>query len=271
MSTWAVSLDQPIDIMNDLISLQSDFVFANAPLSSYHAPVVTGAVYAISMMLMAWYMRAVRQGVGIDTKALQAVHNLMLCGISLLMFVAAVVEVAKRVVAENSCAYMFCESLDTKPNGALFFWSYVYYLSKYYELLDTVLQLLKGRPPPHFFLHVYHHAAVLVMAWAWLEYAQTLQYVGLLFNTGVHVVMYYYYFRRVMGWPVPWKSYVTKLQIVQFAFSLLCGVVTCYMVANGAQCAGLPALFANFCFNVTLLFQFVGVLGANNGKKGKAQ
>ena len=37
----------------------------------------------------------------------------------------------------------------------------LYYLSKYYELLDTVLQLLKGRPPPHFFLHVYHHATVL--------------------------------------------------------------------------------------------------------------
>ena len=40
----------------------------------------------------------------------------------------------------------------------------MYYLSKYYELLDTVLQLLKGRPPPHFFLHTYHHATVLVMA-----------------------------------------------------------------------------------------------------------
>ena len=38
----------------------------------------------------------------------------------------------------------------------------MYYLSKYYELLDTVLQLLKGRPPPHFFLHVYHHATVLL-------------------------------------------------------------------------------------------------------------
>ena len=45
----------------------------------------------------------------------------------------------------------------------------MYYLSKYYELLDTVLQLLKGRPPPHFFLHVYHHATVLqrveVLTW----------------------------------------------------------------------------------------------------------
>ena len=33
--------------------------------------------------------------------------------------------------------------LVTVPRGALWYWSYVYYLSKYYELLDTVLQLLK--------------------------------------------------------------------------------------------------------------------------------
>lgn len=104
-----------------------------------------------------------------------------------------------------------------QPEGGLWFWSYVYYLSKYYELLDTVLQLLKGRPPPHFGLHAYHHAVVLLMAWAWLEYVQTLQYIGLLFNTSVHVVMYYYYFRRVLKLPVPWKRFVTVFQIVQAA------------------------------------------------------
>ena len=51
------------------------------------------------------------------------------------------------------------------------------------------------------FLHVYHHAVVLLMAWSWLEYRQTLQFGGLLFNTAVHVLMYYYYFRRVLGCP----------------------------------------------------------------------
>ena len=30
--------------------------------------------------------------------------------------------------------------------GPLYFWSYVYYLSKYYELLDTVILALKVRP-----------------------------------------------------------------------------------------------------------------------------
>ena len=70
----------------------------------------------------------------------------------------------------------------------------VYYLSKYYELLDTVLQMMRGRPPPHFALHVYHHSCVLMMSWAWCEYQQTLQFGGLIFNTAVHVVMYLYFF-----------------------------------------------------------------------------
>ena len=146
----------------------------------------------------------------------------------------------------------------------------MYYLSKYYELLDTVLQLFKGRPPPHFFLHVYHHAVVLLMAWNWLEYVQTLQHIALLFNTSVHVVMYYYYFRRVLGWPVWWKRYVTQFQLVQFGSSAACGVVTLYLVAvRGDACAGKGALLFNFAFNMTLMYQFFGVLGPKPKAKSK--
>ena len=133
---------------------------------------------------------------------------------------------------------------------------------------DTVLQLLKGRPPPHFFLHVYHHAVVLLMAWSWLEYAQTLQFGGLCFNTAVHVVMYYYYFRRVLNLPVPWKAFVTRFQIIQFGTSLLCFLATCkLLLVDGAECAGVQAMVANLVFNMTLLYQFVGVL--SKGRKAK--
>ena len=93
------------------------------------------------------------------------------------------------------------EAEKTDAIGPLFFWSYIYYLSKYYELLDTLLQMARGRPPPHFVLHVYHHACVLMMAWAWCEYQQTLQFGGLIFNTAVHVVMYLYFFLRVVSAP----------------------------------------------------------------------
>ena len=74
------------------------------------------------------------------------------------------------------------------------------------------------------------------MAWFWLEYAQSLQFIGLLFNTSVHVVMYYYYFRRVLGWPVWWKRYVTTFQIVQArAWRVhVRGVCTCVACARAA-------------------------------------
>jgi len=44
---------------------------------------------------------------------------------------------------------------------------------------------------PLSFLHVFHHATVVVMAYLWLEAGQSLQQIALLTNTGVHVVMYW--------------------------------------------------------------------------------
>lgn len=68
------------------------------------------------------------------------------------------------------------------------------------------------------FLHVFHHATVVIMAWLWLHSAQSLQTIALLTNTFVHVVMYYYYYRSSIGSPPRWKKVVTNIQIVQFVF-----------------------------------------------------
>ena len=62
-------------------------------------------------------------------------------------------------------------------------------VSRYYEMLDTVLVLLQKSRVPHFKLQVYHHAAVVPMAWLWCETQQSLQWGGLLFNSLVHVIM----------------------------------------------------------------------------------
>mmetsp|Transcript_20415 Transcript_20415/g.44318 ORF Transcript_20415/g.44318 Transcript_20415/m.44318 type:complete len:290 (-) Transcript_20415:75-944(-) len=211
---------------------------------------------------------------GSDLKSLQFVHNVNLVLSSAIMLAAVVIESVRRIQSEGGVSwppFLLCEVVDgISASGSLYFWSYIYYLSKYYELLDTVLQLARGKPPPHFVLHVYHHAAVLFMAWAWCEYKQSLHFIGLAWNTAVHVVMYTYFLQRTITRKVPrWKSFVTLFQIVQFAFSMVATLMTLYIVfGQKYECAGMGALFGNVLFNMTLLHSFIGVF--LQGKKKKA-
>lgn len=211
--------------------------------------------------------------------AILQVHNMVLCVASAVMLAGCVVEVFRRADAQRGWLWMLCESTATSPSGPLFFWSYMYYLSKYYEMLDTVLALSCGSIPPSFNLHVFHHALVPLMAWLWLETLQSLQFVGLIANTFVHVIMYYYYYLRSGGIVPWWKNAVTRVQIIQFvtSFVCLCLCIVLHLTATGAiapplpdvtppagGCAGLPALSFNAVFNLILLFSFVGVLGRNS-------
>ena len=139
---------------------------------------------------------------------------------------------------------MLCFPPGTAPRGKLFYWSYVYYVSKFYELLDTVLLVLKGRPLT--FLHVFHHAFVLVMCFLWLQSSQSLQHIALLTNTGIHVMMYFYYFLTTLGIRPGWKVLVTNGQIVQFVFSFACSVPFVWthvtsVRGGGGGCAGFEA------------------------------
>eukprot|EP00960_Hanusia_phi_P017536 516123-Hanusia_phi.AAC.8 len=101
-----------------------------------------------------------------------SLHNAILCLLSLVMFLGAAYELVKRSSHEG-IEWMFCEKIGTQAKGGLFFWSYIYYLSKYLEFVDTFFKVLKRKPLD--FLHVYHHAIVVLMCWNWLEFSQSLQ------------------------------------------------------------------------------------------------
>jgi len=198
------------------------------------------------------------------------IHNLLLSVGSLVMLLGTLFELNRRWASSGDFGWFFCEAA-TESNGPLFFWSYVYYLSKYYEMFDTVLVLLQKSRVPHFKLQVYHHAAVVPMAWFWCQYQQSLQWGGLVFNTLVHVIMYHYYAMKILKRPTPWKRWITKLQIVQFAtsFCLLC--VTASKIYAGAECAGMRSLLFNASFNATLIVQFIGVDKRNKAQSTKAE
>ena len=263
--------------MTSLYHRMEAFDWTLAPLgaSSLSQVVCVSSLYVLFILIHTTSAHCRQLCLLKDIKVFIPAHNLVLCGASLGIFVGCLYEVIQRCINEGSIVWMFCEHASTKPTGPLFFYSYLYYLSKYYELLDTFLQLFLGNTPPNYFLHVYHHSLVIVMCWVWLDSVASLQFTGLLFNTAVHVVMYYYFYLKSIGINPWWKKAVTTFQIIQFGTSLVCVSTTLYITwlrhsdEQGEQCKGLMVVLGQVVFNITLLYGFIGLLTKSAKVKGK--
>ena len=64
-----------------------------------------------------------------------------------------------------------------------------FYISKFYEVLDTAIILLKGRPSS--LLQSYHHAGAMMCMWAGISISTNLDFV--VFNSFIHSLMYFYF------------------------------------------------------------------------------
>jgi hypothetical protein len=99
----------------------------------------------------------------------------------------------------------YCRPHDEiqEKRGVLYWGLYIYYLSKYPELLDTVILVLKKKNV--IFLHWYHHSSVILLCWYWMYTRVSFGVAPLLLNTFVHIFMYWYYFASSLGWDVWYK------------------------------------------------------------------
>ncbi|XP_030630326.1 elongation of very long chain fatty acids protein 1a [Chanos chanos] len=100
--------------------------------------------------------------------------------------------------------------------------AWLFYFSKYIELLDTVFFVLRKKHSQITFLHVFHHS---FMPWTWwwgitLTPAGGMGSFHAMVNATVHVIMYTYYGLSAAGprfqkylW---WKKYITAIQLTQF-------------------------------------------------------
>lgn len=185
-------------------------------------------------------------------------HYLGLTIFSIICFAGIVVAAAQKIQVEGFDAVMCVKSSEAfDPN--LRFWFEAFHYSKYAEIIDTIIILAKGRPLT--FLHVFHHALVIIQSFTWIRGELIFAWVGVAFNTFVHIFMYYFYFVGASGKRVSWRSKLTQLQIFQFAFSLL--VFGYYAnlhfnvkTADGIGCKGWSESQFSIFFNVSLLLLF---------------
>jgi len=72
-------------------------------------------------------------------------------------------------------------------NEGLAFYGWLFYLSKFYEVLDTLIILAKGKKSS--FLQTYHHAGAMICMWAGIRYMAPPIWMFVLANSLVHSLM----------------------------------------------------------------------------------
>jgi hypothetical protein len=72
-------------------------------------------------------------------------------------------------------------------NEGLNYYGWIFYLSKFYEVLDTFIILAKGKPSST--LQTYHHAGAMICMWAGMRYMAVPIWVFVVYNSFIHTLM----------------------------------------------------------------------------------
>ena len=115
----------------------------------------------------------------------------------------------------------YCDYDGTFWNaGGLGAWAIIFYLSKYYEFIDTWVLVLKGKQPS--FLQVYHHTGVVISCWGAVISQGTWIMMVILLNSVIHTLMYTYFLIKTISPMTEIKAAknLTMAQIGQFITAL---------------------------------------------------
>ncbi|KAK7310890.1 hypothetical protein RJT34_08673 [Clitoria ternatea] len=155
----------------------------------------------------------------------------------------------------TSLEWLLCFPLGIRPSGRVFFWSYVFYLSRFLHLLRTFFVVLRHRRLS--FFRLFNNSVLLIMSFLWLEFSQSLQVVAILFSTLVYSVVYGCRFWTEIGLPCKPITCAVKCQMALLGFNLVChvGVISLHYLRGG--CNGIGAWVFNSVLNVAFLVQFL--------------
>ncbi|KAJ2717253.1 hypothetical protein H4R19_000005 [Coemansia spiralis] len=171
---------------------------------------------------------------GAGIKPFVIAHSVLLAAYSVWVF-ADYSSALAQVVRDHGLRSAFYDSHGVLWSGKLLAHGFLFYLSKYYELIDTAIILAKGRPASR--LQTFHHSGAIAIMWLG-NYTQS-PYLTffVLENSLIHSLMYVYYTLTAVGIRPPGKQLLTSLQIAQFYVSLSAGIIYAVFPAalNGPQ------------------------------------
>jgi len=210
----------------------------NHPLGLHLLPAISSLLYILMVYRLPGFL--IRNKIKLPKHVIQPIMagwNLFLSALSLCMFLGVIIPFTA-FVSRIGLWHVICnqDNLQLPSYGTIVFWTAVFAYSKYFELVDTLLLILKTPERPVPFLHWYHHFTVLLFTW----YAANFQLaVGLTFismNALVHTFMYWYYFQKERGYDPIWAKPLTIGQITQMVFGLIFNAAWTWGYAQGYRC-----------------------------------
>ncbi|GKU94596.1 hypothetical protein SLEP1_g8062 [Rubroshorea leprosula] len=200
---------------------------------------------------------------GIPLGPIPAIHSLLMSLTSALIFTGILLSSAAEIRetrwfwrrSKTPFQWFLCFPLGTRPSGRVFFWSYIFYLSRFLHMFRTFFSILRGRKLT--FFHLFNNSILTFMSFLWLEFSQSFQVLAILFSTLVYSVVYGYRFWTAIGLPSACFPFVLNCQIVLLGCNLLChvGVLLLHFLKGG--CNGIGAWFCNSVLNGVILLLFL--------------
>eukprot|EP00525_Craspedostauros_australis_P012610 CAMPEP_0198116158 /NCGR_PEP_ID=MMETSP1442-20131203/9875_1 /TAXON_ID= /ORGANISM="Craspedostauros australis, Strain CCMP3328" /LENGTH=270 /DNA_ID=CAMNT_0043773873 /DNA_START=280 /DNA_END=1092 /DNA_ORIENTATION=- len=199
-----------------------------------------------------------------------AAHNLILAVFSGVVAINGIAAIIQHTFQYGAFA-TYCDNDSTLWNEAGFGgWAIVFYISKFYEFIDTWILIWKQKKPS--FLQVYHHTGVTVAMWMCVvTHCSALTFFVSL-NSIIHTMMYSYFFVKTI-WPkaeIKIAKYLTMAQIGQF-FTGILGSSGIFLLGDRCGTSGSRVALAfmdTYVIGlVVLFFAFAKKKYNKNGKK----
>ncbi|KAI4493010.1 hypothetical protein M0802_009780 [Mischocyttarus mexicanus] len=134
-------------------------------------------------------------------------------------------------------------------------------VSKYLDLLETIIFVLRKKNNQISFLHVYHHATTLIFGWVFGKmFAGGMAVFVPLLNCSVHVLMYTYYFLSSCGPRIKaaindYKHFITIIQMTQFII-LIAHHTQVFLPSCNVPSLPAALFIANYIMNFFLFYNF---------------
>ncbi|POO02603.1 ELO family [Trema orientale] len=164
--------------------------------------------------------------------------------------------------------WLLCFPLGTRPSGRVFFWSYLYYLSRFLHMLRTLFAVARRRRLS--FCQLLNQSILTFVSFLWLEFSQSFQVLAILSATLAYAAVYGYRFWTALGLRGACFPFVVTCQIALLGCNVAChvGVLTLHLMKGG--CNGIGAWFLNSVLNAVILLLFLNFyVKMHLGKKKK--